>query len=229
MTTKLEPGMQRPAVRGRKLLLAMLAVFMLAVVPAIVMPTLLCRPEPPELKDLGTLPKLSLVDAEGRVFTEDALRGHPTIVNFIYTRCDTICPVVTATMAKLEEKTRDKRGAAIKFLSLTVDPEHDTPEVLAAYAAKHGVDFRRWKLVTGSLDHVRPLIEHTFMGMMDLVGKTPTGAPDIMHSRYFLLVDGDLQIRGAYNSSDIQRLDELQRAARYLARTQRSGYKFGGT
>lgn len=216
-------------IRGRRLLLALLGVFLLAVVPAVVGPTLLCRPEPPELMDLGTVPALSLVDAEGRTFTEEALRGHPTIINFIYTRCDTVCPVVTQKMKKLEEKTRDKRGEPIKFLSLSVDPEHDTPERLATYAAQNGLDFGRWKLVTGKLDHVKALIEGTFMGTMDLVGKQATGSPDIMHSGYFVLVDSDLKIRGVYNSNDIQRLDELQRAARYLARTQRGGYKFGGT
>lgn len=217
------------SIRGRKLLLLLLGVFLLAVVPAVVLPTLVCRPEPPELKDLGTVPKLALVDAEGRPFTEDALRGHPTIVNFIYTRCESICPVVTLRMHDLEEKTRDKRGASIKFLSLTVDPEHDTPEKLAAYATQNGADFARWKFVTGPLDQIRPLIEHTFMGMMDLKGKYASGSPEIMHSGYFLLVDGNLMVRGTYLSSDVQRLDELQRAARYLARTQRSGFKFGGT
>ena len=66
------------------------------------------------------------------------------------------------------------------------------------------------------------------MSPMDREGTTTSGAPNIVHSGYFFLVDGDLHIRGAYDSNDVKRLDELLHDARYLARTQRRGYKFGG-
>ncbi len=214
---------------GRRLLIGLLVIFLAAVIPAIFLPTLLCRAEEPKLDALGGVPAFSLVDAQGLPFTEEALRGHPTIVNFVFTRCDTICPVLSMKMQRIEDKTRDKRGLGIKLVSITVDPEHDTPERLAAFAARYKANPERWKFVTGPAAAVRALVEGPFMNSMQAEGLTRSGAPNIVHSGYFLLVDGNLEIRGVYDSNDTQRLDQLMRDARFLGRTLRSGYKFGGT
>ena len=212
---------------GKHVLLAMLGILLLAVVPAVLIPQFFKND--PQLDDLGTVPPFALVDESGRPFTEDALRGHPTIVSFIFTRCDTVCPVTAMKMQKLEQKSRDRRGAAVKFLSISVDPTHDTPEKLAAFGARYKADPARWRFVTGEPGAIKQLVEGTFMSPMDLDGTTSSGAPNIVHSGYFVLVDGDLRIRGVYDSNDVKRLDELLHHARFLARTQRTGYKFGGT
>ena len=81
---------------GRRLLFTLLVVFLIAVVPAVVVPTLMCRPEEKPPEDLGEVTAFSLVDQTGASFTEAALRGQVTIVSFIFTRCDTICPVINA-------------------------------------------------------------------------------------------------------------------------------------
>jgi protein SCO1/2 len=216
-------------VSGRRLLFVLLVVLCIAVIPSVVVPTLMCRPEPPQLEQLGRVPAFQMIDHEGLPFTEEALRGHPTIVDFVFTRCDTICPAVSMRMEQVEQKTRDKRGAPIKFLSISVDPEHDTPDKLAAYAARYHADARRWKFITGKPADVKALVEGGFMTSMERNGNTPSGAPNIVHRGYFMLVDGDLEIRGIYESSDVRALDELMHHARYLARTHRGGYKFGGT
>jgi len=213
---------------GRKVLLVILVLLLAAVIPSVFVPTLMCRQQAPELDDLGTVPAFTLTDAQGQVFTDEALRGHPTIVDFVFTRCDTICPILSMKMQRIEERTRDRRGDAIKLLSITVDPAHDTPERLAAFADKYRANPARWKFVTGPVEQIRALVEGPFMNSMLPEGTTSSGAPNIAHSGYFLLVDGDLKIRGAYDSNDQGRLDQLLRDARYLARTHRSGYKFGG-
>ena len=213
---------------GPRVLIAMLVILLAAVIPGVFLPTLACR-EDRKLDDLGTVPAFSLVDETGQPFTEEALRGHPTIVNFIFTRCDTVCPVTSMKMARLEERTRDKRGIAIKLLSISVDPAHDTPAQLAAFAQKYKADPARWRFLTGKPAEISALVQGPFMSPMDREGNTTSGAPNIVHSGYFLLVDGDLVIRGAYDSNDVHRLDQMLHDARYLARTQRSGYKFGGT
>lgn len=213
---------------GPRVLIAMLVILLAAVIPGVFLPTLACR-EDRKLDDLGTVPAFSLVDETGQVFTEEALRGHPTIVNFIFTRCDTICPIISMKMARLEEKTRDKRGIAVKLLSISVDPVHDTPAALAAFARKYKANPARWRFVTGKQDEISALVQGPFMSPMDREGTTSSGAPNIVHSGYFFLVDGDLVIRGAYDSNDIHRVDQMLHDARYLARTQRSGYKFGGS
>jgi len=143
-----------PRLPGRRVLVYMLGVLVITFVPAIVIPNFVCR-EDHELQDLGSVPAFSLVDQDGQVFTDEALRGHPTIVNFIFTRCDTICPITSMKMARLEEKTRDKRGAAIKLLSITVDPEHDTPDKLAAFAERYKANPERWRFVTGKPADIR--------------------------------------------------------------------------
>ena len=213
---------------GKRVLLAMLAILLLAVIPGVFLPTLACR-EDRKLDDLGPVPAFTFTDETGQVFTEEALRGHPTIVNFIFTRCDTVCPITSMKMQRLEDKSRDKRGIAIKFLSISVDPTHDGPAQLAAFAAKYKANPERWRFLTGKPEEIKALVEGPFMSPMDREGTTTSGAPNIVHSGYFFLVDGDLHIRGAYDSNDVKRLDTLLHDARYLARTQRSGYKFGGT
>ena len=210
----------RRSLPGRRLLIALLVILVAAVVPAIVVPTLMCRPADPALDDLGAVGNFALTDERDQPFTDAALRGHVTIVSFLFTRCDTICPVTTMKMARLQDKTFDAR-ARIKLVSFSVDPAYDTPARLAEYAQRYRADPERWRFVTGPVEAMRRVVEGPFMNSMASEGTTPSGAPAIAHSGYFLLVDGNAHIRGAYDSSDIQRLDEMIRDARYLARTQR--------
>lgn len=194
--------------------------FVAAVVPAVVMPTLMCRRADPELLDLGAVGAFALTDERGQPFSDAALAGHVTIVSFLFTRCDTICPITTMKMARLQDKTFDA-GARIKLASFSVDPAYDTPDRLAAYAQRYQADPARWRFVTGPVEPMRRLVEGPFMNSMASEGVTPSGAPAISHSGYFLLVDGHAHVRGAYDSNDVKRLDELIRDARYLARTGR--------
>jgi protein SCO1/2 len=205
---------------GRRVLVALLIVFTAAVVPAVIVPTLACRPADPRLEDLGPVGSFALTDERGEPFTDAALRGHATIVSFLFTRCDTICPVTTMKMARLQEQTFDV-GAKVKLASFSVDPAYDTPARLAEYAQRYHADPTRWRFVTGPVEDMRRLVEGPFMNSMASEGVTPSGAPAISHSGYFLLIDGNAHIRGAYDSSDIHKLDEMVRAARYLVRTGR--------
>lgn len=216
-------------ISGTKILGTLLVILLLAVIPGIVVPTLVCRETELTLPDLGTVTAFNLIDEQGRPFTEEALRGHPTIVDFIFTRCDTICPVITMKMGRLQEKLMDRKADPIKILSITVDPANDTPEKLAAYAQKFHANPEKWRFVTGPVDKVKELVEGPFMNSMMQDGFTKQGAPQISHNGYFILVDGDLTIRGIYDSNDVKKLDELQHHARYLARTGSGrSYKFGG-
>ena len=213
---------------GKKLLLGLLAVLVVAVVPFVLVPTLLARGEGIDLPDLGTVPAFDLVDEQNQVFTDEALRGHPTIVNFVSTRCDTICPVISLKMERLQDKLADRRADPIKLVSISVDPTYDTPARLATYASRYNAHREKWRFLTGDAAKVKALVEGPFMNSMTLEGQTPSGAPAISHNGYFLLVDGDLKIRGVYDSNDVQKLDDLLRHARFLARTSGS-YKFGGS
>jgi protein SCO1/2 len=198
------------------LLLVLVAVF----VPSVVLPTLACRQADPRLDDLGAVGTFALTDERNQPFTDDALRGHVTLVSFLFTRCDTICPITTMKMQRLQEKTFDARDQ-IKLASFSVDPAYDTPARLTEYAKRYQADPARWRFITGPADAVRTLVEGAFMNSMAQEGVSPGGAPQISHSGFFMLVDRNGHIRGAYDSNDIQRLDEMIRDARFLVRTQR--------
>jgi protein SCO1/2 len=213
-----EAGTIRRSLSGRRLLIGLLVVLVAAVVPAVVVPTLMCRPAEPRLDDLGPVGSFALTDERNQPFTDAALRGHVTIVSFLFTRCDTICPVTTMKMERLQDKTFDA-AAAIKLASFSVDPAYDTPARLAEYAQRYHADPARWRFVTGGAEDMRRLVEGPLMNSMASEGVTASGAPAISHSGYFLLIDGNAHIRGAYDSSDVKRLDEMVHDARYLART----------
>jgi protein SCO1/2 len=206
-----------PRFAGRRVLLVMLAIVVFAAIPAVVLPIMLSRGDTPRLDDLGTIPAFSLVDERGQPFTDDALRGHPTIVSFVFTRCDTICPITTMKMQRIQDKTFDA-GARIKLLSFSVDPDYDTPPRLAEYAKRYQADPTRWRFVTGPHAMIQGLVEGPFMTSMQREQDRPGGIPNIAHGGYFMLVDAELHIRGMYESNDVQRLDALIHDARYLAR-----------
>jgi protein SCO1 len=208
------------SIRGPRLLIALLLVLLAAVLPAVVAPTLIFRPEDPELADLGSVGTFALTDERGQPFSEAALHGKVTIVNFVFTRCDTICPITTMKMARLQDKTFDA-AAVIKLASFSVDPGYDTPARLAEYAQRYKADPTRWRFVTGPVEDMRRLVEGPFMNSMANEGVTASGAPAISHSGYFLLVDRSGHIRGVYDSNDLRRLDEMIHDARFLLRTSR--------
>ena len=207
---------------GRKVLVWLLVLLVAAIVPAVVVPTLMCKQPDVVLDDYGDVGKFALIDERGQPFTQEAFVGHPTIVSFIFTRCDTICPVTSMRMEKIQEQTFTA-GHRIKLLSISVDPTYDTPARLAEYAARYHADPERWRFVTGPVDGiegVKQLVEGAFMNSMQRDGDTPTGAPNIAHNGHFALVDSFQHIRGFYDSRDVARLETLMRDARYLARTQ---------
>jgi protein SCO1 len=95
------------------------------------------------------IPDFSLTDQTGHAFRLSQMRGEPVAVAFLYTRCPiaTACPLTSARFAKLDSMLKAKRFG--KLVTITVDPEHDTPKVLADYAKHLGADPARWKFLTG--------------------------------------------------------------------------------
>ena len=130
------------------------------------------------------------------------------------------CPITTMKMQRLQDKTFDA-GAQIKLASFSLDPAYDTPDRLAENAQRYHADPARWRFVTGPIEPMRRLIEGPFMDSMRNEGVSPSGGPTILHNGRFLLIDANARIRGTYDSNDVQRLDEMIRDARYLARTGR--------
>jgi len=161
---------------------------------------------------LGTLPAWSLVDQDATPYGRDRLEGHVTVVNFIFTLCPTVCPVLTARMRDVQKAT-EADGAGIRLLSISVDPGTDTPEVLTAYASKFGRDPARWDFLTGPYEAVEKVVVD---GFHQYLGREPRDAGsgeffDIVHGEKFVLVDASGRLRGFYDTSP----DELARLVRH--------------
>ncbi len=99
------------------------------------------------LKVFGTVPDFWLIQRDGRRVTLADLRGKVWVANFIYTHCTDTCPLQSAQMARLQEELKTEPD--FRLVSITVDPELDTPEVLSEYANRFGADRDRWLFLTG--------------------------------------------------------------------------------
>lgn len=211
------PAPRSRRIRGPWLFVGMIVLILAIVIPTVFLPTVVFPPRTPKLDDHGALPEFVFEDHTGAKLGRAQLEGHVTIVNFIFTRCDTICPVTSMKMRSVQERTND--APDIKLLSISVDPTHDTVPVLAAYAAKHGADESRWRFARGETAVIRDVVERAMMqGFDDLGGTTAGGAPNITHSGHFVLLDQRAHVRGFYDSDDWPRIETLMKHARYLSR-----------
>ena len=129
----------------------------------------------------------------------------PMVVNFIFTRCPNVCPTITAKMAILQEHLT---GYDVQLISITVDPQHDTPEVLLTYAEQFGADSTRWFFLTGEEQYIRSVVER-FQQTYQRVN-TDDSVPNIMHSEKFILLDKEAHIRGFFDD-DPKSLNQLMR------------------
>lgn len=167
----------------------------------------------PGLPRLGEAPAFALVAEDGRPLARADLAGKVWIADFIFTRCGGSCPILSARMAALAGKMRD--AADVRFVSFGVDPEHDTPEVLADYGRKLGADPARWRFLHGERAVVRTLIKDGFKLAIE---EAPADSVEpILHSTRFVLVDGEGTIRGYYDGMEQPPVDQLEKDARALA------------
>lgn len=196
--------------RGAAVALALLAVLGSA-----------CRPEagdsrvaPPEV--LGRAPEFRLVDQRGQPFGSEELEGRPWVADFIFTRCRVSCPPLGARMAELQRRLDDGRiEPELHLVSISVDPEHDRPEVLSEYAARFGADASHWSFLTGDRSQIWELSK---IGFKLPVGDNPTDTDEpLFHSGRFVLVDRRGRIRGYYEALEPEGFASLLSSLQALA------------
>jgi protein SCO1 len=130
------------------------------------------------LPKIALAPEFSLTSQDGSQVTLADFRGKVVAVTFIYTLCTATCPVLTPTMSFVQDQLGPNFGTKIAFVSITVDPERDTPEVLKEYAHAFGANLAGWAFLTGTPDAIRDVtrrygvfasttangdVEHTFL------------------------------------------------------------------
>ena len=171
------------------------------------------------LETYGSIGEFALTDqSDVQVSRADLFgeRGNVVIANFIFTRCPTVCPVFTMKTQRLVERLADTDG--LEFVSFSVDPTHDTPAVLAAFAKERKLDTRRWRLLTGDPETIKKTVEGGLKMALERRGVLSDGTPDIVHATHWVLLDRAGQIRGYYDSSERARIDALIADAAALAR-----------
>lgn len=186
------------------------------------------------LQVFDTVPPFSLVERSGKPVTRDDLIGKVWIANFIYTHCPDTCPLQTAEMARLQSALTTETD--LRLVSITVDPQRDTPAVLTQYANRYGADPNRWLFLTGEKAAIYHLAQDGFrLSVVDpeqkadgpLFAPTPAFAhhgeteKQFLHSARFVLVDRQARIRGYYQSNDEESLQHLRRDARTLLQRER--------
>jgi protein SCO1/2 len=191
------------------------------------------------LPDYGQIDDFALTEAGGHEVTLAELQGRVWIADFIFTRCRTTCPLMTSEMARLTDELA--AGPELRLVSVTVDPEHDTPEVLSGFGRRYGADGDRWLFLTGDKEAIYDLTRRSFHLGVAEAGEEETllaatgdagtaggdqatkdgpvqyeGGEPFIHSTRIVLVDREGTIRGYYDATDPEKLRDLRVHARSL-------------
>ncbi|MEB1806213.1 MAG: SCO family protein [Bacillaceae bacterium] len=144
--------------------------------------------------ELSIIP-FTAVNQSGETVTHEDLRGTPWIANMVFTRCPTVCNLMTPNFRVLQYALEEE-GLDVKMVSFTVDPEYDNPERLNKYGVNNDADFSRWMFLTGfSEEEITAIANQSFQ---TIVQPLPDGE-DIMHGTSFYLVDEEGNVIRSYD------------------------------
>jgi protein SCO1/2 len=169
---------------------------------------------------LGALPAFTLTDQRGQPFGTRELAGKVWVADFMFTSCQAACPLLSERMAEVGRRAKGL-GPDFHLVSISVDPERDTPQRLATYAARYGAHPIAWSFLTGPADAIEAAVVGGFkIGM----GKEPAAADadiktevfQIFHGENLVLVDRQLRIRGYFPATP-EGLDLLMTAVGRVA------------
>lgn len=149
-----------------------------------------------ELPSLFPVPNAALIDENGKAVNLDLMKGSVTVYDFIFTSCSGICPIMSANMADLTR--RIPRDAAVKFVSISVDPARDTPEKLREYAKRYRKD-DRWMFLTGDREAI---VRLSVDGFKLAAGDPVEGGEALLHSSKFAVADKQGIVREYYGGTD---------------------------
>ena len=146
----------------------------------------------------------NLINQNGETITQLDYEGKIYVADFFFTRCMTICPVMTNNMGVLQQEFLNSDD--VKFLSHSVTPVIDSVSVLKAYAEAKGVIDSKWNITTGPKKHIYELARKSYFAVLD---EGDGGLQDFIHTENFVLVDKKKQIRGFYDGTDDEDIKRL--------------------
>lgn len=204
------PTLDSPASSGRRLVQWVIAAFLILPLAGVASSFLLGHqisrdrkegagsPDASQLPVYGTAADFTLTESSGRIMTRGDLLNTVWLADFIFTSCGGQCPRMSSEMARLQKKL----PPGVRFVSFSVDPDTDTPEVLSQYAVSYGAEKDRWFFLTGPFEDIKRVASSFYMKQ----GDDPN-----MHSTRFVLIDQGAQIRGYYDQTDPEFAVKLSR------------------
>jgi len=144
----------------------------------------------------NAIPAFSFVNQEGETVTEKVVEGKIYVSDFFFTTCPTICPIMKRQMVKVYNEY--KNNPEVMILSHSIDPEHDTPQVLKKFATDLGVTGTQWQFLTGSKEKIYEIGQKNYLSTAK-EDKTADGG--YIHSGAFILVDKEKHVRGMYDGT----------------------------
>lgn len=211
---------------GSKILVAIIVLGILAAVYTIIkknseLPVLGPRDFNTELVDVSLQNNLAphkvvdfeLINQNGQIVTQEDYNGKIYVTDFFFTRCPSICPIMTTNMGQLQAVFRNT--PEVMFLSISVTPEMDSVPILKEYALKNGVMDSKWNITTGNKKLIYDLARKSYFAT---AGYGDGGLQDFIHTSNFVLVDQNKQIRGVYDGTKNEEIDKLIGAIKILAK-----------
>jgi protein SCO1/2 len=170
--------------------------------------------KPDSARALANLPikNFSLTDQTGQLFEFAKIKGKVVVVGFGYTTCPDICPLITAAMRRVQEGLAPAERGAVFFLTITTDPEIDSPDVLASYGKRYGVDFANWSFLSGA----EPALKRVWQNFGVKVNRKARGLID--HTSLTAVIDQAGTLRFAYHGAAPENKTMLQDIRLLLAR-----------
>lgn len=171
--------------------------------------------------DKDGIADFEFIDSEGKTVTKVDLLGKPWIVCFVFTHCAATCPMVTNSMRELQDRLKDYD---FRLVTLTVDPERDTPEVLKGYGESRGADFSKWMFLGGDQRAIYKLIQGSFkMPVQETLGKDRRPGFEFIHSNNIMLIDAEGVVQGKFDAGKGEAMSALRREIQKLAKVMDRG------
>lgn len=159
------------------------------------------------------LPDWQLTDQNGAPFGKKELLGKPFVASFFFTSCPSICPKLIASMKEVHVRFANEQEA-VNFVSISVDPDTDTPEVLRQYMSKNGMSFANWHSLTGTKDEIYDVVVNKMKVHLGEKVEVKEGY-DIPHLAHLALFDAEGNLRGLFKTDSME-LSALVRAIKFL-------------
>ncbi|MEO9534183.1 MAG: SCO family protein [Crocinitomicaceae bacterium] len=161
------------------------------------------------------IPEYVFLNQDSILITNKDLDGKVHVANFFFTSCPSICPAMIAQMQRLQEMTADIDE--IMFLSHTIDPDRDTIPKLRNYIEDREIDTKNWHFLYGEREYTHELAK---TGYIINAMKDEAAEGGFLHSEYFVLVDRDRRIRGLYDGTNTEEVDQLNEDLRKLIKNE---------